>query len=192
MEHPRGPREDDVDLELTPHRQPWPAPPAGLGPEAVAEVLPWCEKHRVRLGIETRSHYEQVPNQREMLVLMAEYADCPWIGAWHDFGHVQRQANLALLDHDLYFRQIAPHLIGCHVHDVQWPARDHRAPLTTGGVDLPNLLPLAPPGIPLVWEVSPNQRSETLKEALQSWRALPALPQPQEVVPSEAITHRRL
>ncbi|HYF36696.1 MAG TPA: TIM barrel protein [Prosthecobacter sp.] len=137
---------------------------------AFAELLPECEKHQVRLGIETRSHYEQIPNQREMLLLLEEYKDCPWIGAWHDFGHVQRQANLALLDHSQYLGQIAPRLIGCHVHDVQWPARDHRAPLSTGGVDLPNLLPLVPAGVPLVWEVSPRQKTENVKTALDQWR----------------------
>ena len=137
---------------------------------ALAELLPECEKHQVRLGIETRSHYEQIPNQLEMLLLLEEYKDCPWIGAWHDFGHVQRQANLALLDHAQYLRQIAPRLIGCHVHDVQWPARDHRAPLSTGGVDLPGLLPLVPAGVPVVWEVSPGQKTESVKTALEKWR----------------------
>jgi sugar phosphate isomerase/epimerase len=137
---------------------------------ALAQLIPECEKHGVRLGIETRSHYEQIPNQREMLLLMEEFKDCPWIGAWHDFGHVQRQANLALLDHEQYLRQIAPHLIGCHVHDVQWPARDHRAPLSTGGVDLAKLLPLVPAGLPLIWEVSPGHRTEHVRTALEKWR----------------------
>jgi len=86
---------------------------------ALDDLLPECAKHGVRLGIETRSHYEQIPNQREMLALMDEFKDCPWIGAWHDFGHVQRQANLALVDHAQYLAQIAPRLLGCHVHDVQ-------------------------------------------------------------------------
>lgn len=136
---------------------------------ALTELLPECEKHRVRLGIETRSHYEQLPNQREMLTLMEEYRDCPWIGAWHDFGHVQRQANLALLDHELYLKQIAPHLIGCHVHDVQWPARDHRAPLSTGGVDLKHLISLVPAHVPLIWEISPSQKREQVAAALAAW-----------------------
>ena len=138
--------------------------------KALTELLPECEKHGVRLGIETRSHYEQLPNQREMLILMDEYRDCPWIGAWHDFGHVQRQANLALLDHEIYLRQIAPHLIGCHVHDVQWPARDHRAPLSTGGVALKHLMTLVPAGVPRIWEVSPSQSREQIITALEAWK----------------------
>ncbi len=139
---------------------------------ALAELLPECEKHRVRLGIETRSHYEQIPNQREMAILMQEYHDCPWIGAWHDFGHVQRQANLALLDHEIYLSEIAPHLIGCHVHDVQWPIRDHRIPLTAGGVAFEKLLPLVRPEVPLIWELAPSQKREQIPEALAKWKSL--------------------
>lgn len=140
---------------------------------AFDKILPLCEEEQVRLGIETRSHYEQVPNQREMLILLEEYKDCPWIGAWHDFGHVQRQANLALLSHELYLQQIAPHLIGCHVHDVQWPMRDHRAPFSTGGVAFSTLLSAVPPSIPLIWELSPSNKRADVEEALKKWRKNP-------------------
>lgn len=160
----------DLKLKLVAARDQASALHLGRIRAALTELLPDCEEHGVRLGIETRSHYEQIPNQREMRLLMEEYKDCPWIGTWHDFGHVQRQANLALLDHALYLREIAPRLIGCHVHDVQWPARDHRPPLSTGGVDLAALLPLVPAGVPLIWEISPSQKPASVKAALEKWR----------------------
>jgi sugar phosphate isomerase/epimerase len=138
---------------------------------ALDELLPTCEKFRVALGIETRSHYEQVPDEREMLSLMDHYRDCPWIGFWHDFGHVQRKANLGLLDHAEILTAIAPRLLGCHVHDVEWPARDHRVPYTAGGVDFDKLIPLVPKGIPLVWELSQSQRRAQVEEKSAGWRA---------------------
>ncbi|MCB1212369.1 MAG: sugar phosphate isomerase/epimerase [Verrucomicrobiales bacterium] len=137
--------------------------------EALRELLPSCEEHGVRLAVETRSHYEQIPNEKEMLLLLNDFADSPWIGAWHDFGHVQRKANLGLLDHAEFLAQISPRLLGCHVHDVEWPARDHRIPLTTGGVDFPRLLPLLPQGIPLVWELSPSQKRLRIMEQRDLW-----------------------
>ncbi len=137
---------------------------------AINELLPFAEQHKVALAIETRSHFEQVPNERELLLLMAEYHDCPWVGAWHDFGHVQRKANLGLLDHAQLLKALAPKLLGCHVHDVDWPAKDHRVPLSTGGVDFPGLLPLLPQGIPLVWELSLSQRRQKVVEMLKAWR----------------------
>lgn len=161
----------DLKLQLVAEREKASAHALTCVRAALRELLPVCEKTGVKLAMETRSHYEQVPTQREMLLLMEEYADCPWVGTWHDFGHVQRQANLALLDHSIYLAQIAPRLLGCHVHDVLWPKRDHRAPLTTGGVDFATLLPLLPPGIPLVWELSPGNPRELVAEALTRWRS---------------------
>ncbi len=137
---------------------------------ALHELLPIAQQHQVALAIETRSHYEQVPNETEMLQLLADFHDTPWIGAWHDFGHVQRQANLGLLDHAQYLAAIAPRLLGCHVHDVTWPARDHRIPFTGGCVDFDNLLPLIPKGIPLVWELGPRQKRLEVMEKLGEWR----------------------
>ena len=136
---------------------------------ALDELIPECEKLGVRLGIETRSHYEQIPNQREMSLLLQEYHDCPWIGSWHDFGHVQRQANLALLDHEIYLREISPRLLGCHVHDVEWPAKDHRTPFSSGGVALAQLLPWVGREVPLIWEIAPSQKRESIAAALEAW-----------------------
>ncbi len=137
---------------------------------ALQELLPIAEQARVALAIETRSHFEQVPSERELITLMDEFKDCPWIGAWHDFGHVQRQANLGLLNHAQLLEAIAPKLLGCHVHDVDWPHKDHRVPLSTGGVDFDNLLPLVPKGIPLVWELNPSQKRTVVAEQLKAWQ----------------------
>ena len=137
---------------------------------ALRELLPLAEQSGVALAIETRSHFEQVPSEREMLVLLEEFP-APWLGAWHDFGHVQRKANLGLLDHEELLRAIAPRLLGCHVHDVEWPAKDHRVPLSAGGVDFDKLLPLVPGGIPLVWELSPSQRRSKVQEMKPVWHA---------------------
>jgi hypothetical protein len=60
----------------------------------------------------------------------AHFADNPRVGYWHDFGHGQIKHNLGLLDHVEWLEMILPHLVGCHVHDVQWPARDHRTPFS--------------------------------------------------------------
>lgn len=137
--------------------------------EALQALLPHCEKHQVKLGIETRSHFEQVPSVAEMNGLLTKFSDCPWIGAWHDFGHVQRQANLGFLNHAEFLGQIASHLIGCHVHDVLWPHRDHQIPLRFGGVDFDALLPLVPKDVPLIWELSPRQKRLEIMAAREQW-----------------------
>lgn len=137
---------------------------------ALNELIPHAEKHGVRLGMETRSHYEQVPTLQEMETLLAEYADCPWIGTWHDFGHVQRQANLGFLEHRAFLELNAPRLLGCHVHDVGWPQKDHQIPFSTGGVDFDALLPLVPAEVPLIWEMSPRQKRLQIIAAREEWQ----------------------
>jgi sugar phosphate isomerase/epimerase len=124
----------------------------------------------VPVAIESRSHYEQMPSEREMVTLMDHFKDNPWVGYWHDFGHVQRKANLGLLDHATWLRTICHRCIGAHVHDVEWPKRDHRVPFMAGGVDLKNLIPLIPAGRPLVWELSSHRRKETILEGYARWK----------------------
>lgn len=137
--------------------------------EALAKIVEHAEKHGVPLAIESRSHYEQVPTEREMVELMQEVAG-PWIGYWHDFGHVQLKANLSLLDHHQWLTKMQPYLIGCHLHDVIWPERDHRVPFQ-GSVDFDRLLPLVPPEKPIVWELSHRRKKEDILMALPLWRA---------------------
>lgn len=137
---------------------------------ALDELLPHCEKNKVALGLETRSHYEKIPTEQEMLGLLEHYHDCPWIGVWHDFGHMQRKANLGLLNHEEELRKIAPRILGCHLHDVAWPDKDHLLPLSTHGVDFTKLMPLVPHGIPLVWEVNPTIKRSHVLEHMQAWK----------------------
>jgi sugar phosphate isomerase/epimerase len=123
----------------------------------------------VKLAIESRSRFEDMPTEREMLSLQQHFADNPWVGYWHDFGHVQLKHNLGLLDHTEWLERISPHLIGGHVHDVEWPARDHRVPFG-GTLDYAPLLKFFPPGCPLIWELSPTREAEEIRSALKRWR----------------------
>jgi hypothetical protein len=55
------------------------------------------------------------------------------------------------------------------VHDVEWPARDHRVPFS-GTLNYAELLPFFPPGCPLVWELSPGRDAGEIRRALARWR----------------------
>lgn len=137
--------------------------------DALEELAEKAEQLGVILAVESRSRYEDVPSEREMLHLQEHFKDNPWIGYWHDFGHVQLKHNLGLLDHSDWLKQISPHIIGAHIHDVEWPARDHRTPFT-GTLDYKKLLPFFPQDCPIVWELSPSRDAEEIKQALNVWR----------------------
>ncbi|MGL5019781.1 MAG: sugar phosphate isomerase/epimerase family protein [Luteolibacter sp.] len=137
--------------------------------EALETIAKRAAELGVKLAIESRSRFEDMPTEREMKALQAHFADNPWVGYWHDFGHVQLKHNLGLLDHVEWLESISPHLIGGHVHDVQWPARDHRTPFS-GTLDYAELLPFFPKDCPLIWELSPSRESREIREALLRWK----------------------
>jgi sugar phosphate isomerase/epimerase len=138
--------------------------------EALAAIAERAAELGLKLAVESRSRFEDMPTEREMLALQEHFAGNPWVGYWHDFGHVQLKHNLGLLDHSEWLERISPHLIGGHVHDVQWPARDHRVPFT-GTLDYGALLPHFPASCPLVWELSPSRDVREIRPALDRWRS---------------------
>jgi len=138
---------------------------------ALETLAPEAEKAGVILAVESRSRFEDVPTEREMVALQQHFADNPWVRYWHDFGHVQLKHNLGLLDHAEWLDRIAPHLLGAHVHDVEWPARDHRVPFA-GELDFAALLRRFPADAPLVWELSPGRPADQIRAALPRWREL--------------------
>lgn len=142
----------------------------GRAIDALEALVEKAEELGIILAVESRSRYDDVPSEREMLHLQEHFKNHPWIGYWHDFGHVQLKHNLGLLDHEDWLRKVSHHIIGGHVHDVEWPARDHRVPFT-GTLQYENLLPFFPPHCPLVWELSSTRRREEIEAALPIWRA---------------------
>ncbi len=139
--------------------------------EALGTIAERAAELGVKLAVESRSRFEDMPTEREMIRLQEHFADNPAVGYWHDFGHVQLKHNLGLLDHLQWLEMISPHLIGGHVHDVQWPARDHRTPFT-GELHYQELLKHFPANCPLVWELSPTRETEEIKQSLQIWKGL--------------------
>ncbi|MFI3243540.1 MAG: TIM barrel protein [Akkermansia sp.] len=143
---------------------------------ALHELAEYASKYDLMLGVEGRSHYEQIPSEEEMLRLLDEFKDCPNVGYWHDFGHIQRKHNLLMLDHEQFLDSVKAHLIGAHVNDVQWPARDHRAPFAgsrRAGVDFDTLIPkFFTPDMPLTWELSGSNKAEDIKELKKDWDEL--------------------
>ncbi len=143
--------------------------------EALYKLAEKAKELNLVLGVEGRSHFEQVPGELEMPQLLAEFADNPHVRYWHDFGHIQRKHNLLLLNHDRYLNGLKPYIFGAHVNDVQWPQRDHRAPFQGGDVDFDTLLPkYFTQAMPLTWELSSSVTREAILEAKTRWDALHA------------------
>ena len=137
--------------------------------ESLKVIAEKAAEVEIHCAVESRSRYEDMPSEREMVQLQEEFKDHPYVGYWHDFGHVQLKENIALLDHEEWLRKMEPYLVGCHLHDVVWPARDHRVPLA-GSVNFDRLMPMVAREKPVVWELSPTRKKAHIKRALPLWR----------------------
>jgi sugar phosphate isomerase/epimerase len=137
--------------------------------DALRRIVAYATEKNIKLGIEGRRGYEEIPSERELPSLLEEFKS-PLVGYWHDFGHIQIKENLAFLDHEEWLRTIGPRAIGCHVQDCIWPAQDHQPPFK-GNVDLKKLVPLLPKDCQFVWEMSPRKTAEDIRESLTKWKA---------------------
>ncbi len=135
--------------------------------ECLTDVVDYAGTKGIRIGIENREYYEAVPTERELVTFLRRL-DSAHVGYWHDFGHAQIKHNLGLINHRQWLEATAPLALGCHVHDVKWPFRDHCAPFT-GEIDFENLLPLFPKSCAMVFELSPRTPVEDVLAARDRW-----------------------
>src|SRR5438445_10902007 len=70
----------------------------------LGRVVDYAASKNIRLGIEGRRGYEEIPSERELPGLLDEM-NSPQLGYWHDFGHIQIKENLAFLDHAEWLRR---------------------------------------------------------------------------------------
>jgi sugar phosphate isomerase/epimerase len=133
-------------------------------------VVEHAKQAGIKLGIENRAELDTFPNEYELKKLFDDFKE-PLLGHWHDFGHAQVKQNLTLQDHAEQLQAAVSRLLGCHVHDVIYPDRDHRIPLT-GTVPFKELIPMIPAHAPLVWELTPSAQAEEIRNALHRWLEL--------------------
>jgi sugar phosphate isomerase/epimerase len=131
-------------------------------------VIEYAASKNVRIGLEARRDYEQIPTEHELVEILKEM-NSPHLGYWHDFGHSQIKDNLGFIDHAEWLRTVGPRAFGVHVHDCIWPARDQQPPFT-GGVDFEKLVPLLPTNCLFVWKMNPNTTVDVIRRSVQMWK----------------------
>jgi len=129
-----------------------------LAGEMLTRLAEKAEASGLRLGIENRQALEEIPLDSDFDLFLREF-NRPGVGYWHDTGHAQIKEHLGFISHRLQLENLAPRLIGFHIHDVEYPGRDHRAP-GTGTVDFAALRPLVKPEHVKVFEFSPSLTPE--------------------------------
>ena len=132
--------------------------------EVLRRLLPAAEAQGLKLGIENRQGLEELPLESDLQFMFRELAS-PAVGYWHDVGHGQIKENLGFIRHAMHLESLRGRLFGFHIHDVQFPGRDHCAP-GTGMVDFKALQPSVKPEHIKVFELSPGLAVEEVKRGV--------------------------
>jgi len=136
--------------------------------DCLRRIVEHAASKNVRIALESRRGYEEIPNERELPSLLDEL-NSRQVGYWHDFGHSQIKENLGFTDHAEWLGAVGSRAFGCHVQDCVWPAKDHEPPFT-GGIDFDKLVPLLPTNCLFVWEMSPNKTADTIRQSVRIWK----------------------
>jgi sugar phosphate isomerase/epimerase len=126
--------------------------------ELLKQLVPEAESRGITLGAENREALEELPFESDFQFLFREISS-PNLAYWHDTGHAQIKENLGFIVHQMHLESLREHLFGFHIHDVQFPGRDHCAP-GTGMIDFAALKPMVKPGHIKVFEFSPSLTPE--------------------------------
>jgi sugar phosphate isomerase/epimerase len=132
--------------------------------DCLKKILPEAESRGIKLGIENRQELEELPIESDYEALFKEIAS-PNLVYWHDTGHAQIKENLGFIQHAAHLQSLHKHLGGFHIHDVQFPGRDHCAP-GSGTVDFAALKPIVKSEHIKVFEFSPSLSTEDAKNGV--------------------------
>jgi len=122
---------------------------------SLREVMAFAAEQGVRLGFENREKFDELPIDADLAGLLDEFgADAP-VGYWHDTGHADIKEGMGLLEHRAHLTQLAPRLMGFHLHDVSADGHDHQA-IGSGHIDFGMISEFWRPEHLLTLELSPR------------------------------------
>ena len=132
--------------------------------KSLRELLEYAAPLGIRLGLENRYHYMDIPIQDELGELL-ELAGADRLGFIYDVGHAQALDGLGFFPHAAWLERYASRMFGAHLHDVQG-VQDHFAP-GLGEIDYLRIAPYLPQGAFRTLELHHNNSSEQVAAGLR-------------------------
>jgi sugar phosphate isomerase/epimerase len=164
------PKYEKLCAELLEKREEKKIEAVDLAGEMLGRLAAEAEKRGLKLGVENRAALEEIPLEDDLGFLLREFSR-PGVGYWHDTGHAQIKENLGFISHTMHLESLAGRLLGLHVHDVEFPARDHRPP-GRGMIDFAALKPWVKPQHIKVFEFSPSLTEEEARQGVAHIKGL--------------------
>jgi sugar phosphate isomerase/epimerase len=94
--------------------------------KSLQELSQYSGQKGIILGLETRFHFNEIPNIDEMAELLGEVSE-HLAGYWHDVGHAEVQQQLGFSVHEEWLSRFRDRMVGIHLHDIHGIS-DHHAP----------------------------------------------------------------
>jgi len=138
--------------------------------EQLKSLGPVAEARGVKLGIENRQALEELPLDADFQFLLRELASTAFV-YWHDTGHAQIKENLGFIHHAMQVESLRDRLGGIHLHDVEFPGRDHLPP-GRGMVNFGALKPFVTPEHIKVFELSPGLTGKDIRAGVEHIKRL--------------------
>ncbi len=134
---------------------------------SLQELSKYSRQKGIMLGLETRFHFNEIPNRDEMADLLGEVSE-QLAGYWHDTGHAEVQQQLGFAFHEEWLSQFRDRMVGIHLHDIRGIS-DHHAP-GKGNMNWEMIAKYLPRGIVKVCEIgewNDEERMQGVVEFLQ-------------------------
>ncbi len=130
---------------------------------SLEKLLQAAERRQVRLGLETRYHYHELPGPDDFQPLLHTFEGAP-VGYWHDTGHAFVNEQLGLVAEGRLLENLSGRLIGIHLHDAEG-LEDHLAP-GSGRIDFKALASRMAPGVLQILELRPGTPLKAVRDGL--------------------------
>jgi sugar phosphate isomerase/epimerase len=127
--------------------------------DCVRGVLDYAAEKKVRLALENREGFEELPVDADFPGFLAGMPPPAPAGYWHDTGHANLKERMGLISHRGQLEANAARLLGFHLHDVDSEGHDHQA-IGTGTVDFGMVSEFWRPEHLFVIELSPRATQE--------------------------------
>ncbi len=139
--------------------------------DSIRDVLDYAAGKGIRLGLENRERFEELPVDADFPGLLAAMPPPAPVGYWHDTGHAHLKEGMGLIDHRGQLEANASRQLGFHLHDVDSEGKDHQA-IGSGSIDFDMVSSFWRPEHLFVIELSPRATIEGVRASKARVEAL--------------------
>jgi sugar phosphate isomerase/epimerase len=135
-----------------------------IAKKSLQDISEYSRQKGIILGLETRFHFHEIPNIREMAELLDNVPE-NLVGYWHDVGHAEVQQQLGFSLHEEWLSRFRDRMVGVHLHDVLGIS-DHHAP-GKGKINWEMVTKYLPPKILKVCEIGEWNDEEQIQGVVE-------------------------